>query len=277
MALNRTNDELNNQNPDSLSMSESDLITKRLTVNPSNRNKDLILNNEIDKEDNEINKEEKDYEVLSDYKGDDFLSFKIIMIGDVAVGKSSLINRAIKKTFKSAYSPTLGFDYFSYYIKINNKVLKLQLWDTGGQEIYQSLVTNFYRNSSFAFMVYAIDNRNSFENIDTWLKEIKYKSNPDIKIFLIGNKCDLTEERKVTYEEGKIYCNNYEFDGFYEVSAKTGERTEEILINAAKVLLSEFKNYQTVKSNKNESILIDGESMKTNRSKNENNNNSKCC
>ena len=271
------NVEEQNQISDSLSMSESDLITKRLTVNPSNRNKDLILNNEIDKEDNEINKEEKDYEVLSDYKGDDFLSFKIIMIGDVAVGKSSLINRAIKKTFKSAYSPTLGFDYFSYYIKINNKVLKLQLWDTGGQEIYQSLVTNFYRNSSFAFMVYAIDNRNSFENIDTWLKEIKYKSNPDIKIFLIGNKCDLTEERKVTYEEGKIYCNNYEFDGFYEVSAKTGERTEEILINAAKVLLREFKDYQTVKSNKNESIIIDGESMKTNRSKNENNNNSKCC
>ena len=271
------NVEEQNQISDSLSMSESDLITKRLTVNPSNRNKDLILNNEIDKEDNEINKEEKDYEVLSDYKGDDFLSFKIIMIGDVAVGKSSLINRAIKKTFKSAYSPTLGFDYFSYYIKINNKVLKLQLWDTGGQEIYQSLVTNFYRNSSFAFMVYAIDNRNSFENIDTWLKEIKYKSNPDIKIFLIGNKCDLTEERKVTYEEGKIYCNNYEFDGFYEVSAKTGERTEEILINAAKVLLREFKDYQTVKSNKNESIIIDGESTKTNRSKNENNNNSKCC
>jgi small GTP-binding protein len=287
----KNNDELKNNNPhsetinveeqnqisDSLSMSESDLISKNFSANPSNRSKDLILNNEIDKEDNEINKEEKDYEVLSDYKGDDFLSFKIIMIGDVAVGKSSLINRAIKKTFKSAYSPTLGFDYFSYYIKINNKVLKLQLWDTGGQEIYQSLVTNFYRNSSFAFMVYAIDNRNSFENIDTWLKEIKYKSNPDIKIFLIGNKCDLTEERKVTYEEGKIYCNNYEFDGFYEVSAKTGERTEEILINAAKVLLREFKDYQTVKSNKNESIIIDGESMKTNRSKNENNNNSKCC
>jgi Ras-related protein Rab-1A len=277
-------------------LSESDLISKRFSVNPSNSNKDLILNNEINKEDNEIKKGEKDYEVLSDYKGDDFLSFKIIMIGDVAVGKSSLINRAIKKTFKSAYSPTLGFDYFSYYIKINNKVLKLQLWDTGGQEIYQSLVTNFYRNSSFAFMVYAINNRNSFENIDTWLKEIKYKSNPDIKIFLIGNKCDLIEERKVTYEEGKIFCNNYEFDGFYEVSAKTGERTEEILINAAKVLLSEFKNYQTIKNNKNESILIylnliikiylilfiiiiyriiDSESTKTNRSKNENN--SKCC
>ena len=279
-----------NQSLDSLSVSESDLVSKRFSFNALNNDKNFNIdnqNNEDDKqnnnEDNQINKdenkkEEKDYEILQDYKGDDFLSFKLIMIGDVAVGKSSLINRAIKRSFKSAYSPTLGFDYFSYYIKIKNKVLKLQLWDTGGQEIYQSLVTNFYRNSSFAFMVYAINNRDSFENIDTWLKEIKYKSNPDIKIFLIGNKCDLTEERKVTYVEGKTYCNNYEFDGFYEVSAKTGEKTEEILISAAKVLFSEFSDYQNMKNSKNEAIIIDEESIRTNRSiRSENNGNSKCC
>ena len=279
-----------NQSLDSLSVSESDLVSKRFSFNALNNDKNYNIdnqNNEDDKqnnnEDNQINKdenkkEEKDYEILQDYKGDDFLSFKLIMIGDVAVGKSSLINRAIKRSFKSAYSPTLGFDYFSYYIKIKNKVLKLQLWDTGGQEIYQSLVTNFYRNSSFAFMVYAINNRDSFENIDTWLKEIKYKSNPDIKIFLIGNKCDLTEERKVTYVEGKTYCNNYEFDGFYEVSAKTGEKTEEILISAAKVLFSEFSDYQNMKNSKNEAIIIDEESIRTNRSiRSENNGNSKCC
>ena len=96
-------------------------------------------------------------------------------------------------------------------------------------------------------MVYAINNRDSFENINTWLKEIKYKSNPDIKIILIGNKCDLTEERKVTYAEGKTYFNNYEFDRFYELSAKIGEKTEEILINVAKTILSEFSDYQNLK------------------------------
>ena len=274
-----------NQSSDSLSVSESDLVSKGLSFNALNHNKDLNIenqNNEQDKqnnkEDNQIKKEEIDYEVLSDYKGDDFLSFKLIMIGDVSVGKSSLINRAIKGSFKSAYSPTLGFDYFSYYIKIKGKVLKLQLWDTGGQEIYQSLVTNFYRNSSFAFMVYAINDRGSFENIDSWLKEIKYKSNPDIKIFLIGNKCDLIDERKVTYAEGKTYCNNYEFDGFYEVSAKTGEKTEEILVSAAKVLLSEFSDYQNMKNNKNEAIIIDEESTRTNKStRSENIGNSRCC
>jgi len=274
----KVNKIIQNQSSDSLSVSESDLVSKRFSFNGLNNDKDLNIENQNNKEENKNNKEEKDYEILPDYKGDDFLSFKLIMIGDVSVGKSSLINRAIKKSFKSAYSPTLGFDYFSYYIKIKNKVLKLQLWDTGGQEIYQSLVTNFYRNSSFAFMVYAINNRDSFENIDTWLKEIKYKSNPDIKIFLIGNKCDLTEERKVTYAEGKTYCNNYEFDGFYEVSAKTGEKTEEILVSAAKTLLSEFSDYQNIKNNKTEAIIIDEESVRTNKStRSENNGNSKCC
>ena len=67
-------------------------------------------------------------------------------------------------------------------------------------------IFSIYRNSSFEFMVYAINNRDSFENINTWLKEIKYKSNPDIKIILIGNKCDLTEERKVTYAERKTFA-----------------------------------------------------------------------
>ena len=79
--------------------------------------------------------------------------------------------------------------------------------------------------------------------IDNWLKEIKYKSNPDIKIFLIGNKCDLIEERKVTYEEGENYSKNYEFDGFYEVSSKTGEKIEEIMIKAAKALYEDFADY----------------------------------
>ena len=263
-----------NQSLESLSISESDLLSKQYTLNmPNQENLKININN------NKENQEkEKEYEILQDYNGNDCLSFKLIMIGDVAVGKSSLINSAIKYTFQSAYSPTLGFDYFIYYIKLNDKILKLQIWDTGGQEIYQSIVTNFYRNSSFAFMVYAINNKESFEHLDNWLKEIKYKSNPDIKIFLVGNKCDLTEERKVTPEEGKAYCKNYEFAGFYEVSAKTGEKTKEILINAAKVLLNEFSDYQSVKNNKSGEFLIEGEGNLSVGSRKENDSHSgKCC
>ena len=173
------------------------------------------------------------------------------MIGDPYVGKSSLIHKAIKKRFESSYNPTVGFDYYIFNIKIKNKIVKLQIWDTCGQEIYHSLVSNFYRNSSFAFIVYAINDKTTFENIDNWLREIKYKSNPDTKIFLIGNKCDLDNERQVIYNEAENFSNNFNFDGFYEVSAKTGERVEEILVLATKILFNDYSDYQSDNKIKN--------------------------
>ncbi len=271
----KVNKIIQNQSSDSLSVSESDLVSKRFSFNGLNNDKDLNIENQNNKEENQNNKEEKDYEILPDYKGDDFLSFKLIMIGDVSVGKSSLINRAIKKSFKSAYSPTLGFDYFSYYIKIKNKVLKLQLWDTGGQEIYQSLVTNFYRNSSLAIMVYSIDDRKSFENIDIWLKEMRTYSNPDVKIFLIGNKNDLEKKRKVDKEEGELYTKNNNIDLFMESSAKNGFNTQKLFIEASKILYKDYLMYKNKQKNKNK---VESKNDEKNKLKNDDDKKkSSCC
>jgi small GTP-binding protein len=85
------------------------------------------------------------------------LSFKLIVIGDSGVGKSCLSMKATKNLFETNYSATVGFEFFTFNVKINDKVVKLQIWDTCGQEIYRSLITNFYRNSSLAMMVYSID------------------------------------------------------------------------------------------------------------------------
>ncbi len=101
--------------------------------------------------------EDLTYEILpEDYAHYD-LSFKLIVIGDSGVGKSCLTLKATKNLFENNYSATVGFEYFSFIIKIKDKVLKMQIWDTCGQEIYRSLITNFYRNSSLAVMVYSID------------------------------------------------------------------------------------------------------------------------
>ena len=258
--------EKNSNNSDSESESESENnISKKnndLNISNNNENQDKIkidTNNNMDL--SNLSEDKNNYEILRDFKGKHDFSFKAIIIGDAFAGKSSLINQAIKKQFKTTYAPTLGFDYFVFHIRIKNKIIKLQIWDTCGQEIYKSLVTNFYRNSSVAFMVYAINDRNSFEHIDNWLKEIKYNSSPDTKIFLIGNKCDLINERKVTYEEGLNYSNNYEFNGFYEVSAKTGEKTEEIMIKAAKALYDDYSDYLSDKvKNKNDDLVSDDRS-----------------
>lgn len=85
------------------------------------------------------------------------LSFKLIVIGDSGVGKSCLTMRATKNLFDDQYNATVGFEFFTFNLKLNDTVIKLQIWDTCGQEIYRSLISNFYRNSSLAFMVYSID------------------------------------------------------------------------------------------------------------------------
>ena len=186
-----------------------------------------------------------------DYKKND-LSFKIIVIGDAGVGKSCLTSKASKGTFDEFYSATVGFEFLTFNVKINDKIIKLQIWDTCGQEIYRSLISSFYRNASLAMIVYSIDNKESFIHINTWLKELKMQSNPDIKIFLIGNKVDL-ENRVVSYDEAKKLQSENEIGYLCETSAKTGLNAKEVFIHAAKLLYKEHLKYKEKQNNANES------------------------
>ena len=179
------------------------------------------------------------------------LTFKIIIIGDPGVGKSCLTARAVNDKFGSEYSPTIGFEFLTYSVKIKDKIIKLQIWDTCGQEMYRSLITNFYRNTSLAMMVYSIDSRESFEHINIWLKEIKIHSHPDVIIILIGNKSDLEEERKVTYEEAKKFKEENKLLYFEETSAKNGINSKEIFYESAKILFKEHLKYSSMAQNNN--------------------------
>ena len=171
-------------------------------------------------------------------------SFKMIVIGDAGVGKSSLTNRASKEKFLSDYSPTVGFEFLTFTTNIDNKIIKLQIWDTCGQEVYRSLITNFYRNASLSMMVYAINNRESFLHINQWLKEVRVQSHPDVKILLIGNKADLENERAVTKDEAEKFKEENQFLYFEETSAKTGLNAKEVFAEAARLLYNEHKNYR---------------------------------
>ena len=172
------------------------------------------------------------------------LSFKMIVIGDAGVGKSCLTAKATKGMFEETYSVTVGFEFMVFNVKINDTIVKLQIWDTSGQEIYRSLTSGFYRNASLAMMVYAIDNKESFNHIEYWLKEIKLLSNPDIKIFLIGNKADLEEERQVQFNTAKTFKEENEINYFSEASAKNGINAKEVFIEAAKLLFKEHLKYK---------------------------------
>jgi Ras-related protein Rab-2A len=178
-------------------------------------------------------------EVLNKDPGNSDLSFKILIIGDSFVGKSCLALRATKGSFNSLYTPTVGFEFFNFFLKIEEEYVKLQIWDTCGQEVYRSLISSFYRNSSLAIIVYAIDNEESFNNIEIWLNELKTKGNPDISIILVGNKLDLEDKREVTKEMNSDFCDNDNIQYFFETSAKTGFNAKNVFIEAAKILYEE--------------------------------------
>ena len=141
------------------------------------------------------------------------LSFKIIVIGDSGVGKSCLTSKAVKNMFIEFYQATIGFEFLTYNLKMNDTIVKLQIWDTCGQEVYRSLISNFYRNSALAIMLYSIDNKDSFLHTENWLSELKNQANPEVRIFLIGNKADLEGNRVISKEEGENFKvkNNLDF------------------------------------------------------------------
>ena len=182
-------------------------------------------------------------EVLKDDNSQYDLSFKMMVIGDAGVGKSCLTAKAVKNNFEEYYQATVGFEFLTFNMKVNDKVIKLQIWDTCGQEIYKSLISNFYRNSSLAVLVYAIDNKESFTHVENWLNDLKSQANDDVRIFLVGNKADLEEERKVTKEEGEKYKLDQHLDLFMETSAKTGLNARNVLIEAAKMLYADYLKY----------------------------------
>ena len=164
------------------------------------------------------------------------LSFKIIIVGDSGVGKSCLSIKATRNYFEDFYSPTVGFEFLTFNVKVDEKIVKLQIWDTCGQEVYRSLISSFYRSASLAIIVYSIENADSFNNIEKWLNDIKTQSNPDVKIFLIGNKADLEDKRKITKATGEKFCQDHRISFFAETSAKTGFNVENVFVEVAKEL-----------------------------------------
>ena len=193
-----------------------------------------------------INDDEFNIELLPEDFAQYDISFKIIVIGDSSVGKSCLTTQAVRNNFEEFYTATIGFEFLTFNIRLNNKVLKLQIWDTCGQEVYKSLITNFYRNSSLALIIYAINNMDSFKHAENWLNELKAQANPNVKIFLVGNKSDLENERVVSKEDGEKFKELKNLDKFIETSAKTGENARNVLLEAAKLL---YKDYLKVKNN----------------------------
>ena len=168
------------------------------------------------------------------------ISFKIMFIGEVA-GKSCLLQKVTTGEFPDIFPTTVGFEFYTIYINIDDVINKLQIWDTCSGEVHGSLMSSFYRNCDLVMIVYAIDSKESFNRVDYYLHEAKSQSKKNCHYFLIGNKKDLEYERQVSKEEGEKFAKENKFDFFIETSAKTGENLKVIFIEAAKILYLSHK------------------------------------
>ena len=152
--------------------------------------------------------EESSYELL----------YKVIIIGDTAVGKSNILSRYVKDEFSSNSKSTVGVELGIKFLKIKNTKTKIQIWDTAGQERYRAITSSYFKGSNGCFIVYDITNEASFNNVENWYEQIQKETSKDIPILLVGNKCDLEDERKVPIEKGKEKAKNLNC-AFFETSA----------------------------------------------------------
>ena len=161
--------------------------------------------------------------------------YKVILLGDSSVGKTCVLLRYCDKTFQEAHLSTIGLDYRLKTMTLENgKNIKLQIWDTAGQDRFRAITKNYYKGANGIILIYDVTNLQTYENVKNWINQIREEANPNVVIYLAGNKVDVNEElRVVKTEEGQKIADEYNLT-FYETSAKSGININEIFEDLVK-------------------------------------------
>ena len=200
----------------------------------------------------------------------DFL-FKMILIGDSSVGKSNILLKYLKDQFDPNSRATVGVEFGTKNITLNNKKIKIQIWGTAGQERYRSITSAYYKGAKGAFIVYDITRKTTFENIDKWIADLKTNGDSNISIVLIGNKSDLEEKREVTKEEGLKKSQDCK-TAFMETSALNGDNVHKAFDELIEQI---YQNNSALLEQENDVEIDKGVNL--NEENNENNKEKKSC
>ena len=168
---------------------------------------------------------------------DIYKRYKVAILGDLSVGKSSIITRFVHDKFEDFVSSTIGAAFISKKINIDDKIIKLDFWDTAGQERYRSLIPMYYRDAAVVIIVYDITSMDSFDNAKIWASEVSREKIPEkCIIVIVGNKSDNSTNRKIDFEEASSYAKSMDFI-HAEVSAKTGDGIVQLFNSIGEILL----------------------------------------
>lgn len=189
--------------------------------------------------------------------------FKIVVIGDAGVGKSSFISRFVDNTFDNNYMSTIGIDFKIKTIELDNKIIKLLLWDTAGQERFKTITHSYYRGAHGIIIVYSVTSRESFNNINNWLEQINIYANEDVVIALVANKSDLNGI--IDFDEGYTFAKDRNII-FYETSVKDNINIEDLFISLTSKIKENIKLIDNINLNNKQLIKF-----------NSHINTSKCC
>ena len=186
---------------------------------------------------------------------------KLLLIGESGVGKTSIMNRLDNKKFSESHITTIGIDFRTKNYNINNLKVKLQIWDTAGQERFHSITSSYYRGANCILLFYDVTDQTTFDRIEYWLNDIQThqsQQNSQPTQILVGNKCDLEEDRVITFSQGQKLAEKYNML-FYEMSAKipliNGRTIHDIFQEIMTYLVTQMKSKPNLCSQPNEITL----------------------
>jgi len=167
--------------------------------------------------------------------------FKILLIGDSGVGKSCLLLRFADDSWTETHISTIGVDFKIKTLEIGGKTVKLQIWDTAGQERFRTITSSYYRGAQGIILVYDCTDRESFNNVKQWMGEIDRYACENVNKLLVGNKCDLVDQKTVDTATAKEFADSYGIP-FIETSAKTAHNVEKCFVQMATDIKNRLSN-----------------------------------
>ena len=191
------------------------------------------------------NTSDQDYEFI----------FKVLLLGNSNVGKSSLFLRFVDDIWNDTFVPTIGVDFKIKTFEIDSKKIKMQIWDTAGQERFKNIISSYYRGAHGILLLYDVTDKESFKNLSNWLIEIEKNASKNILRILIGNKSDLEDKRVITYAQGKEFADTYGLK-FIETSAKKNLNVSEAFETLGRELMNAGAEKKIEKQKENKKISV---------------------